>query len=411
MKNLTSLFGKAFLLVAVLIFCGSCEKSPQMDDINDNSVQKFQAGLRIAALVDSETPITIVSKNLDDQYLYVTEHLKTIGEGIAFLSADKEFRKTVYKEIEKKPFSDTEVLIESIFNTPYVKNSSPNSSMKSVTKNDNILRSINSFQGINKQNFFPQIYIPNYENLKSKFFKENPIFVFYNGDESIESLPGYVLKNSQLVLTGYNVDEKFAEGNEVWVISLNENVDNEGKPGRNSDSEHKGARLMSDGGRITTMIVKDRCESFFGGQTDVYIYGGSTFINGIDPNTGSEANWRVPRSDRSQIRNFSKSEVENETEITVNYNFYPFWDPFRPEPGPRGDYFFYVIYEADNWPASLRNWPAYVGTKQYTMEYRSSCNLYWAGSFNKADLASSGVSIGYNDLPYPLRIEYKMAQY
>ena len=95
-----------------------------------------------------------------------------------------------------------------------------------------------------------------------------------------------------------------------------------------------------------------------------------------------------------QVRNFSASEVNNYNNILVNYTCFKNWEPDRPEPGPRGDYFFYTIYEADNWPTGLKYNDVYVGTQKYTLDYRSDDPCYDIHSFSINDVVTNGVTCG-----------------
>lgn len=79
-----------------------------------------------------------------------------------------------------------------------------------------------SFQNINGTTYYPQIFIPNYQD--GALPTSTVTMVIYESDLSRTQLPAYQLDwNGDLTVNG-TVDETFTETNEVWVLSINERV-------------------------------------------------------------------------------------------------------------------------------------------------------------------------------------------
>ncbi len=145
--------------------------------------------------------------------------LYTLGEGVADLTKVNSFKLHVYEQVEKKFDGDFNVLIET------VQDDFPSNGLKSAK----IQNSLNYFKD---GNLFPQIYIPFYEELKSagKLSQKDPVFLIFTDENESGNYEGYLLnEDGKFSKLKFLVDAKFAMNNEVWVISLNERVDKEGK--------------------------------------------------------------------------------------------------------------------------------------------------------------------------------------
>jgi hypothetical protein len=376
--SIPQLANAAFVVLSTFFLTASCD-SP---DLKDNPVLLESSAQR---LLGTETAITISKKSHEDQLNYRRENLKVLGEAIIKMSQDQEFRKLVYSTIDKRFDGDDNVLIETLFTSNLVLNDKESGTLKMYTKNSVVQKSLHAFKNIEGENYFPHVYIPYYGKFKLDRNLSKPLIIVpWDGSEITDQAHGYTINDGKFEEIKNLVDRDFCEKNEVWVVSLNERVDKYGKlrNGVRSDEQaREAASLLNTNqiydGKISYMFLRASLESVYGGQNDMYINGGSTFINGIDPSTGSEKNWRVFESERCQIANIPNGHIGGNPNdlndfVYVNFKFYNNWDPYRPEPGPRGTHFFYTIYEADNWPAGLRTIDTSVGNKVFTLEYRSS---------------------------------------
>lgn len=398
MKTSVSQLGNVFFVVLLAFFViVSCD-SP---DLYDSSVSLESTKGRLS---EKETALTISKKPYEDQLNYRRENLKILGEAMIKMAQNQEFRKLVYSEIDKHFDGDDDVLIETLFASNLINNDKDSGGLKTYAKNLGVQNSLHAFKNIEKErstekeSYFPHLYIPYYSKFKADRNLLKPLVVVpWDGNESTDQAYGYTIKDGIFKKLEIVVDKSFCENNEVWVISLNERVDNYGKI-KNGVQSHKQGRETANpqntnetiDGKISYMTLYCQYESVYGGQNDMYINGGSTFMNGIDPDTGGEKNWRVAEAERCQIANISGNYL-NEN-IYVNYVCYRNWDPFRPEPGPRGTHFFYTIYEADNWPARLRDISTSVGSKVFTLEYRSSDDAPDAHNVSLQTLSNDGLT-------------------
>lgn len=81
---------------------------------------------------------------------------------------------------------------------------------------------------LNEKGYFPQIYIPNLNNVKSRLLKsKRDIYIIdaLNTPDSIEFYESiYVDSIGDIKNSDFLIDKNFASENEVWVVSLNERV-------------------------------------------------------------------------------------------------------------------------------------------------------------------------------------------
>ncbi|MBB5868839.1 hypothetical protein F4553_002218 [Allocatelliglobosispora scoriae] len=75
---------------------------------------------------------------------------------------------------------------------------------------------------VNGETYVPQLFIPNYED--GVITSGEITLTVFESDLGHTSLPAYVLSNGQVVQRPTPVDEVYAETNEVWVLSLNEQI-------------------------------------------------------------------------------------------------------------------------------------------------------------------------------------------
>ncbi|MGI6338684.1 MAG: hypothetical protein ACOXZV_04810 [Bacteroidales bacterium] len=150
----------------------------------------------------------------------VHEQLYVLGKSVNMLMQEAEFKSYVYDEIEKKFDGDYNVLFKN------VENKFPSAE---ILKSEESKSSKGYFDNLKR---YPQIYIPFFEELKrnGKLGKKSPVILIYTDEIESGEYPGYTLeKNGSLKRLNFLIDEKYAENNEVWVLSLNERVDENGE--------------------------------------------------------------------------------------------------------------------------------------------------------------------------------------
>lgn len=353
---------------------------------------------------------------------YVNKQLQTYAIVFAELAKDQEIRYLVHQNVAKQFDGDDNVLIKDLIISAEKKGINLKEKFDYILKkaNQNISSEqlLASLNDINKQNVYPHIYIPNFEkfnllnNDKSDKSKSTdafqdyidkypyPVMVAYDGDESVtlDYYTGYTYATDETFIDDIHVNEEFTNENEVWVITPNENVNNDGvmvaPPTFTNNTLNSNVTERPDL-YFPNMTVKEHKESWIKGASEVCIYVGVSWDNGIDPSNGkySTTFWTNPGmislADRNsdvnniEIRKFSRKEVSKKKNIDINFTYFPLSseiyyieDPclsirlrsnqtpqqnvidynackmqnqnithyFYPE---RGDYLYYCIYEYD----------------------------------------------------------------
>ena len=169
---------------------------------------------------------------INDPFKYTQDNLTKIGIGILNSSKKSNFRAMLYEEIEKKFDGDNNVLIKTIEENANKMNINFEQSIadgfnNSGAKLDQARNAINAFKNIEKQEYYPQVFIPLFEEKKQKgkLGINNPTIVIFNGDEKRgiqNGLTGYTFDSNGKIITISNIKEEYVKNNEVWVISLNE---------------------------------------------------------------------------------------------------------------------------------------------------------------------------------------------
>jgi hypothetical protein len=204
------------IILATVLLLAGCKKTntDMQNDVSDN--------------------IPITSQSTAKQVAYAEGNLRKIGAEIAKLAKDDDFVNFVRTEARKKFDSEYEVLISDL-----KKNSIWASKLNSPNLNEG-LAAFRNIGGISGYNFYPQIFIPKFqhdeESNNSSLSQYDSIkVVFYGGstgnEESLAtaSYPAYSIDSAGLLHYWGIVDENYANENEVWVFSLSESVDAQGR--------------------------------------------------------------------------------------------------------------------------------------------------------------------------------------
>ncbi len=185
----------------------------------------------------------------------------TIMSEIARYSHQTDFKDVVYKMVISRFDGDDDVLCKDVL-----------SKTKEIS-NDTLSKVLQYYQ---QQGLYPQIYIPYFEELKKRKTKENVIFINGIGaDESQLAFQGYYFENDVIVPTPFLIDEEYAMNHEVWVISLNERVDENGNPltmtGKLKEADGASEPKTSRSGKKHERVEKIKCPNL--SEIESWIYG------------------------------------------------------------------------------------------------------------------------------------------
>jgi hypothetical protein len=172
----------------------------------------FNSCERDRDFVEDELSVKAETSDIDTELL-------NLSESVLGVVNNQEFRDKVYERVSSKFDGDYNALFETL-----------RSDMNPITlKSTGFQKSMNYF---NARSLFPQIYIPHFEDLKAsgKLNKESPVVLIYTDEKESGSYPGYRIdEKGQLTKLDFLIDEEYAKNNEVWVISINERVDEVGR--------------------------------------------------------------------------------------------------------------------------------------------------------------------------------------
>ena len=350
----------------------------------------------------------VAALNIRDQVAYIDRHLRAITEELAILCSEKEFVSFVHTEVKKKFDGEYEVLINDL---------KKNSRWSGKLGSPKMSNALNAFKNIDGNNYYPQVYIPMFqheEDMKEdkdyslpQGLGEQIIYIYYNGAAEIdtatntaESYPGYILNsNNQLEYWGM-VNEAYANENEVWIISTNESVNNNGyicpdpfvpescnpnppdnPPGGGctgpdcdpNEYPASATPIHPDMGlhnpvsfKIEYMIIKDHKESWLAGASEIAIRAKLNCHNNLELGNPRPAPSVQYKSDQcsnyigNKIYKFKRKDIRNQNSKLVNYTLQSNWPSQYYLSDPV--YFDYVIFERDIWPATL-NKPKRTGRK------------------------------------------------
>lgn len=367
-------------VVGIALFI-SCKKKTGVDGSPDLSGKSTP-----------ESAISLSSLTLDQKRDFLDNQLKDIAKYVVAEAESKPTsRAAIYTELEKNIDREDNALIELFAQ-----------SIPALGSNNNFKSSLIQFDNLEGNKYFPQVFISNYQDLKAnnKIGSSSKITaVFYTGDETIKVAQAYTLNRLGQWEEAGNVSEEDANGNEVWIFSLNETFINQIDLSILPDYEinppvNQGPSVGLDhiGQKTKTyywpyfeqMRVKSHKESWIAGQLEVNCKTYSFWNNpgNINPVThiAKEIMWVHNANADKRIAEFKRSFVPN-TDKTVNFGYMGSWEPGSDFlHGWPGDAFIYVIYENDIWPTGNKNTSVQYGTLQTgNITYRSADTYYDQG--------------------------------
>lgn len=316
------------------------------------------------------------------------------------ISNEQEFKDTLYAMVSKQFDEDWDVLLRDLTSIRFA-SSKLNNAM------DSIEMELGSFMNIEGSNYYPHLFIPYFDDLQRGVLGiDNPAIVTYL-DESDDQLGG-----DSTVVTAYqlgsggdinridNVTGFYAREHEVWVVALNERVDDAGllppvttkaficEPDEVPASDPEPVIGLV----INKIKVTEHKETWLSGASEVHISGLRTYYNGNYPGTGQQADLEMAFPHQwvkgALIKKISRSAINDGEEFTVNFELMNNWEvgSFYGDPILLA----YTIFEYDPWPAGKKEATVTFCTSGagqfYRLEYRSKDINYvkgrWMGNTN-----------------------------
>ncbi len=285
------------------------------------------------------------------------KHLLNIAKVVSNLYKDKEIKTLIFDEVSRKSVNgfETEILVKDILAKINLEKTAENSKKMTL-----LTESLEAFHDLDGRNWDPKVYIPNFQKQNNNFRlnlsrttynPDKPVFVI--AVEDVEDPVGYQEIDDELVELNERVTEADAnlmidEGNDILVISLDENRPAYDDVGGGSDSS-SGATTTNSVRFVVLekMIVKHHKESWVSGKSEVTIRG---FWDRAAFDYGNYFTHHNDDAYGTRIKKVSRSSIRNQTEMTVNFKI--LWDLNNVESlGIENQFYGYVIFECDSWPA------------------------------------------------------------
>jgi hypothetical protein len=320
---------------------------------------------------------------------YAQDHLKVYGKSILALQPDKEFRKNFYSSIEESFDGERNVLFKTLLEIDKNQTNAKKLNDKLLTNSADVLNAFNSIDG---KNYYPQVFIPYYDELKGKgkLSTKSPTLVIYTNDSPNSLYPGYSLNNEgNLVELKTLISEDYAKENEVWVISINERVDNDGNllDMYKDASTNSGRTMASPSAIVDRMTCKCNKESWAAGASEVNIIIVTSDFGFFDYDINL---YGKGDNEGGEIHKFSRKDVKDKINKDLNFIIINDWD----ERAPNMPYGSYVIFEYDTWPTGTRTATWELGGATLSWLYRSADGFYDKQTVFKTNFSFHSVNNG-----------------
>ncbi|RZK55420.1 MAG: hypothetical protein EOO91_14150 [Pedobacter sp.] len=411
-------------------------------------------------------------KNKAEAKAYVNERLDKYAKVIASLAKNETVRKVVNEAVGKKFDGDYNVLLKDLPNL--LRKNNANLKLQTTAGVDHsgskmfndppvegpgggeipmvdlvaLEELLTEPIVVNADTLYPQIYIPFSEPVEEDeddpcliapltgpiASYPYPVVVPYDGDETTgqDVFDGYTYDANGLEVPCGGISECFAKTHTVWAVTFNERVTQGGITNPTSGPPPTTLPTVQRPDLyIPSMIIKEHKESWIKGKSDICMYAGTSWDNGIDPSSGQYSvsfktiKGLISLTNRNndvnniEIRKFSRNEINKQKEVPIDFTYFPLssevfsgYDPcfhillrdnktaqeniiaydacviqnpnmivhyFFPE---RGDYLYYTIYEYDTgWFDLIGYKTALVAGNNYNQKiyYQSNENPYISG--------------------------------
>jgi|GEM_PF-2725756 len=319
------------------------------------------------------------SNDIISKRAWLREQLQQVALPIVKLAKQSaSVRQGIYAEVRKAVDGETNGLVELIRdNVPQLGN------------NSQLTAALQAFDNIEGTKYFPQVFIPNYYELAEdgKTGTGDIIVVFYDGDESLQSVQGYKLGANDSWQPATMIDEAFTGQHEVWVFSLNEHFENfidYGKVLRPSGPPAPKPTGTPQSPYIDHVTVRQHKESIFAGGSDLYMRTYTTWNTAMAVSPYKHATyafWVNDPNNGLDLETISRADVTNRQINSVYKVYIPDWDPgLMNVNGEQGDVMMYVMYEKDSWPTGRKNTEIEIRGYTFSIDYRSA-DIYYSQGF------------------------------
>ena len=275
--------------------------------------------------------------SFNDAYDYASANLFDLAEEVMGSAKSEVFTSRVIEMAGERFDGETNVLVRNVL-------ASDASSRKWQGH-------LSAFQNIEGDNYYPQIYIPDYEDYDEK--SGEPVVVIHVSDQPTRDgdfiYDAFKLNEKGRLSFYRRVTEADVDRERIWVFSLNENVDNDGRLRSNLASvSSKPGRLSS---RIDKMQIRNPKESWAGGASEVSIRAFLEYWNGVNFR-GEAVDVPCDRTTFSsrglRVRNFTREEILDDKVVEIDYLLHDNWDAdefLQDEVA-----YAFVLFESDVWP-------------------------------------------------------------
>lgn len=332
---------------------------------------------------------SLSSTSIEEKRIYLESILMNSAKYIVSEAQNTvESRNAIYSELEKNIDGDDNALVDIFYQN-----------IPALYHNNDFKNSLIAFNDLEGSRYFPQIFIYNYNNLKSsgQIGASNPILtVFYTGDETQQSVKAYKLNSAGKWEFVKMVDEQSIANEEIWVFSLNETFVNTidlsilpkqttpppapAKPTGPDDRCDDGIHYWP---YFEYMTIRKHNESFLAGKSDIWT---KTYTGWNTPNSTNPCNpsllrimWTNNPNGEIFISKFMRYMIPNTSRYVV-CGYAGSWDPGPANVGGwQGDALNYVIFEKDSWPTGVRTTSINNNGFNATYQYRSADDYYDKG--------------------------------
>lgn len=252
--------------------------------------------------------------------------LEKIGTILLSIATIEEFRAIVYAEVDLRFDGETNVLLRTLLDIPFADTrvTSAMTSMRML---------LETFDGIEGRCYHPHLFIPMYDRHKQEgsLGQGRPVMMVYLSEEELSAGTGQQFDDSGALVPIEDVDEEFAKTKEVWVLAINERVDEKGdvlEPVTKLNSCEAGEVGGDDpdpiiGVVLNKITIKEHKESWLAGGSEIHILGFRTFWNGLYPSGAAAYNeglaFSGPANEGPQLLWVSRGDVDAHVEHIVNF--------------------------------------------------------------------------------------------
>ncbi len=354
---------KLFLLLLITFFA-SCDEGANLHNENESSIDM--------PLIFSDK-IELNNSSLEDKFAYRDFHLSNLIEQLVSINPD-----VVLTDSKSGKQLESAFYLENLLVSKMAKEKGANSKTGKLT-------SLEAFTDLDGQNWYPTLKMERAGDGKLN----NAIYLFSIFDENTQEdiVKAFKMNNGELKLLSDNYTEKMfnqfssKESSAVFSVALTSCAPNEtiadqelisvdcGDPysGGSGGVGGSGSNTVRQDGVFGYMKIKKKKESWLEkADINYHTWSFETAYPGTSTGVCDEFSDSCDSSG-NEIGKWSNSDVNNQKTKIINEKFYDDLNNISR----KGTVVAYVIFEADNWPATLRSYTAIVNDATIKFRYRS----------------------------------------